>query len=74
MQNRKFLTDENIPSGIVKLLKEQQYDVKDIKEEKLFGISDYEIFEMALDEKRSIITLDQDFLKLAKPQIENILE
>lgn len=39
----RFLTDENISSSLVKSLRKNGFDVKDIKEEKLYGISDKEV-------------------------------
>jgi len=36
----KFLTDENIASSVIKSLRNENFDVKDIKEERLYGISD----------------------------------
>jgi hypothetical protein len=36
----KFLTDENIATSLVKAIRKKGCDVKDIKEEKLFGIED----------------------------------
>ncbi len=39
----KFLADENIAKSLVRALRQNGYDVKDIKEEKLFGISDKEV-------------------------------
>ncbi len=57
----KFLTDENIALSTVLMLRELGHDVKDIKEEKQQGVSDDTIIQIALREKRTIITLDKDF-------------
>ena len=62
--NEKFLTDENIASSLVKTLREQGYNVLDIKEEALFGISDKEIISLANRQKRIILTHDKDFANL----------
>lgn len=35
----KFLSDENIALKLVKSIRKKGFDVKDIKEEKLFGIT-----------------------------------
>lgn len=43
----KFLTDENIAISVVKFLRNKGFDVKDIKEESLYGLSDKFIFELA---------------------------
>lgn len=60
----KFLTDENIASSVAMELRNQKFDVKDVKEEGLFGISDRDIIDLALKEKRIIITHDKDFLHI----------
>ena len=60
----KFLADENISPSLVKTLRNKKYDVKDIKEEKLFGISDIEILKLAYKENRVIVTHDKDFANL----------
>ena len=60
----KFLTDENISPSLVKILRNKKYDVKDIKEEKLFGINDTEILKLAYKENRVVITHDKDFANL----------
>ncbi len=60
----KLLTDENIAKSLVKVLREKGYDVKDIKEENLFGISDIEIINKAKEEDRVILTHDKDFANL----------
>ena len=60
----KFLTDENISTLLLMSLRNKNYDIKDIKEEKLFGISDKEIIELAFKENRVVITHDKDFANL----------
>ena len=60
------MTDENIPISLVKSLRSKGYNVKDIKEEMLFGLSDAEILKIASKESRIIITYDKDFLNLTK--------
>lgn len=61
-----FLADENIPMLLVKELRKAGHDVKDLKEEKLFGTPDKKILETAFSENRIILTLDKDFLHLAE--------
>ncbi|MEK6903917.1 MAG: DUF5615 family PIN-like protein [Nanoarchaeota archaeon] len=63
----KFLTDENIATSVVFDLRNAEFDVKDIKEEKLQGTSDKAIIELALEESRIIITHDKDFGKHSSP-------
>lgn len=60
----RFLADENISSSLVRVLRKNDYDVKDIKEEKLFGIEDKEVLELAFKENRTVITHDKDFANL----------
>lgn len=60
----KFLTDENISPSLVKALRVRKHDVKDIKEEELFGTGDIEILKLAYKENRVIITHDKDFANL----------
>ncbi len=62
----KFLTDENVPLTLIKALRVNGFDVKDIKEEKLYGISDVSILTMANKEDRIIITYDKDFLNISR--------
>lgn len=47
MPKVKILTDENVSPKIVKVMRTQGYDVKDIKEEKLFGVSDHQVLILA---------------------------
>ena len=60
----KFLTDENISPSLVKALRSKKFDVKDIKEESLFGTKDTEILKLAYEENRVVITHDKDFANL----------
>ena len=60
----KFLTDENISASLVKAIRKNGYDVKDIKEEKLFGTKDNEILKIANKENRIVLTHDKDFANL----------
>jgi len=40
LKDFKFLTDENIHPDVVHYLRKSNFDVKDVKESKLFGKSD----------------------------------
>lgn len=62
----KFLTDENVSSSLIKAVRDEGYNVKDIKEERLFGISDKEVLTLAFKENRVVITNDKDFANLLK--------
>ena len=55
------MTDENIYSSTVTMLRGQGHDVKDIKEIRLYGESDENIISLAQRENRILVTLDQDF-------------
>ena len=60
----KILTDENVASFVVRELRKIGIDVKDVKEQKLFGASDQEILRHAHTEKRILVTHDKDFIHL----------
>ncbi|PIN91117.1 hypothetical protein COU57_01900 [Candidatus Pacearchaeota archaeon CG10_big_fil_rev_8_21_14_0_10_32_14] len=62
----KFIADENIAVSVVRFLKERGHDVKDVKEESLFGSSDKKIFGIAQKENRIVLTHDKDFLGIVK--------
>lgn len=64
--NLRFLIDENIAKSLVKALRNKGYDVFDIKEEKLIGIDDAEMFKKANSEERIILTHDKDFIQLSE--------
>jgi predicted nuclease of predicted toxin-antitoxin system len=56
-----FLTDENIDQEVVKFLRDQAFDVLDIKEQGLFRLPDRSILEMAGKQNRVVISQDSDF-------------
>jgi predicted nuclease of predicted toxin-antitoxin system len=56
-----FLTDENIDQEVVKFLRDQGFDVLDIKEQGLFRLSDRSILELAEKQSRVVISQDSDF-------------
>jgi len=58
----RFLADENVASSVVENLRNAGHDVKDVKEEKLYGIADREILQLAVKEGRIIVTHDKDFI------------
>ena len=64
----RFLTDENIAKSVVQALRKLEFDVKDIKEERLQGTSDEHIIQLANREDRIIITHDKDFGDLLSNQ------
>ena len=60
----KFLTDENIATSVIKSLRNKEYNVKDVKEENLYGSDDEKILSIANDEDRIVITHDKNFANL----------
>ena len=60
----KFLTDENIASHVVLKLRQANYDVKDVKEEALRGLSDKKLLELSYKEERVLLSHDKDFIHL----------
>jgi predicted nuclease of predicted toxin-antitoxin system len=61
IKDLKYLTDENIDVELLEFLREQGFDVFDIKEARLFRLSDRRILEMAYQEQRVVISQDSDF-------------
>jgi predicted nuclease of predicted toxin-antitoxin system len=59
-----FLTDENIHPDVVSYLRNNNYDVTDVKESGLTGKSDSFLIKFAFTEKRIILIHDSDFGKL----------
>jgi len=57
----KFLTDENIAVSVMRDIRNEGFDVKDIKEERLHSSSDRKIMQIAFEEDRIIITHDKNF-------------
>ncbi|OGQ05240.1 MAG: hypothetical protein A2W61_04270 [Deltaproteobacteria bacterium RIFCSPLOWO2_01_44_7] len=57
----KVFVDENIPKVTVSALRELGYDVKDIRQSHLKGISDQEIWELCQREERLLVTTDLGF-------------
>lgn len=56
-----FLTDANVFVPMVHGLRRMGHDVFDAKEKGLENLSDSEIFELAQNEKRILVTMDKDF-------------
>ena len=66
----KFLADENISKSLTNFLRKEGYDIKDVKEEKLFGIADDKILELAKKEDRIILTHDKEFAGVLNNPLE----
>ena len=61
MDDLRLLIDANMPRLITRSLTALGYDVVDIRDVEMPGVADERIFEIAQQEKRVIITRDQDF-------------
>ena len=57
----KVLVDENIPRITVEELKRLGYDVRDVRSTGFEGIPDTELWQIAQEEKRLLITTDKGF-------------
>jgi predicted nuclease of predicted toxin-antitoxin system len=60
----KFISDENISPALIKAIRKRGFNVKDIKEDGMFGTSDDEILKVANKENRIVISHDKDFANL----------
>ena len=70
----KILADENIPKSTVQLLRSSSYDVVSIWEVNP-GMSDKQVVQFSIREKRIIITFDKDFgrIALTNPDIPGVM-
>ncbi|OGE27643.1 hypothetical protein A2867_01460 [Candidatus Daviesbacteria bacterium RIFCSPHIGHO2_01_FULL_40_11] len=59
----KFLADEDFPKPLVIKIISAGYSVKTVQQKALQGSSDEIVANLALKEKRIILTFDKDFLK-----------
>ncbi|WP_353683696.1 DUF5615 family PIN-like protein [Thermodesulfovibrio sp. 3907-1M] len=59
----RFLADENLFEPIIEYLREQGHDVLSIRG-RLSGIKDDEVYKIACQQNRIIITMDKDFSKI----------
>lgn len=57
----KFKLDENFGKRIKELFVEQGYDTETVFDEKLQGSDDKILFDICVEEKRCLVTLDLDF-------------
>ncbi|MCW5934194.1 MAG: DUF5615 family PIN-like protein [Fimbriimonadia bacterium] len=53
--------DENVYPDITKLLRDLGHDAVDVKQAKLLGASDEQVFSWSQEQKRTIITFDRHF-------------
>ena len=64
-QDVRFLTDENISPKVVDYLRNNGFDVLDVKEQNRHGCTDEELLDIAFREQRFLVTHDSDFGTLA---------
>ncbi|MBI2440442.1 MAG: DUF5615 family PIN-like protein [Lentisphaerae bacterium] len=57
----KFKLDENFGQRTIELFHAAGHDARTVFDEKLSGVPDYQLFEVACAESRCLITLDMDF-------------
>jgi predicted nuclease of predicted toxin-antitoxin system len=60
----KILADENLYEPIIYYLKDLGHDMLSIRDSGLSGISDSQVYQLACEEKRVIITMDKDFSRV----------
>lgn len=63
----RFLVDENLPIDVVELLQDAGHDVSYVRESEHRGASDKEIWRLAVQERRVILTRDLDFPLMELP-------
>ena len=68
----KFLADENIFPQVISCLRKSGHDVKSVKESCPPKTSDDIIVNLALNEKRTIVTFDKHFGNIIKYPPENL--
>lgn len=59
----KILVDENIPKITVKNLFELDHDVLDVRGTAMEGASDEDLWQMAIDQRRLLVSTDRGFAK-----------
>jgi predicted nuclease of predicted toxin-antitoxin system len=62
----RFIADENIPSHVIKKLREAEYDVISVAEAASAGIRNYELAELSARIDRVVLTRDADFTRLGQ--------
>ena len=65
MEQIKFYLDEHIPRAVAEGLRRRGLDVLSVQEARRTGLSDTAQLAFALAERRTLITMDSDFLILA---------
>lgn len=62
----RFKTDENLPSDLVELLKQEGHNAFTVNQQKMQGYKDDDLIKVCKQEKRAFITLDTDFSDIRK--------
>ena len=68
MPQLSFFADENIKAQVIDWLRLEGFDISGIAMERLFGLDDLDILIKANNEKRVILTQDNDFGKIIYTQ------
>lgn len=69
----KFLADEDFPKPLVIKIQKLGFSVKTIQQKKLQGSSDETVANLALREKRIVLTFDKDFLKNQPKKLQVVI-
>ncbi|MEF8817925.1 MAG: DUF5615 family PIN-like protein [Salinibacter sp.] len=71
MASIRYYLDEHIAEAVAKGLRRRGVDVRTLAEAGMLGASDEEHFAFAREEERTIVTQDDDFLRLAAQSAEH---
>lgn len=69
----KFLADENFPQPLSLKIRRLGYSVKTIQYKRLQGSADETVANIAIAEKRIVLTFDKDFLKGEKASAQVVV-
>ncbi|OGE18988.1 hypothetical protein A3J19_00170 [Candidatus Daviesbacteria bacterium RIFCSPLOWO2_02_FULL_41_8] len=69
----RFLADEDFPKPLVVKIRSAGYSVKTIQQKALQGSSDEIVANLALKEKRILLTFDKDFFKNQTANLQVII-
>jgi len=69
----KFLADEDFPKPLVDKIRSLGFSVKTIQQKGLQGSSDEVVANLAIKERRIILTFDKDFLKKQLGGLQSII-
>jgi predicted nuclease of predicted toxin-antitoxin system len=60
----RFLADENVPSAVVRFLKDKGFDLKEVRGAGIAGESDDAVIALARKEERVLLTFDRHFANI----------